>query len=80
MEPEHEREIRQLISEFDCPKDFMCYKSGLNNVCRAENIGSEPYLECLDENSEGCAFLLSYANVRFCDCPLRFYLAKKLKK
>jgi hypothetical protein len=25
-------------------------------------------------------FLLSYANVRCCDCPLRFYVAQKLKK
>lgn len=80
MEPDHEREIRQLISEFDCPKDFICYKSRLINLCRAEDIGLEPYLECFDESSEGCAFLLSYANVRFCDCPLRLYIAKKLKR
>jgi len=80
MEPDHEREIRQLISEFDCPKNFICYKSGFSNLCKAEDIGLEPYLECFDESSKECAFLLSYANVRFCDCPLRLYIAKKLKK
>ena len=61
-------------------KDFICYKSGFSNLCRAEDIGLEPYLECFDESSEECAFLLSFANVRFCDCPLRLYIAKKLKK
>ena len=80
MEPDNEREIRQLISEFDCPKDFICYKSRFSNLCKAEDIGLEPYLECLDESSEECEFLLSYAKVRFCDCPLRFYIAKNLKK
>jgi len=75
-----EKEIEQIIAELDCPKDFICYKSGFSNLCRAEDIGLERYLECFGESSEECAFLLSYANVRFCDCPLRFYIAKKLKK
>jgi phospholipid/cholesterol/gamma-HCH transport system permease protein len=52
----------------------------LINLCRAEDIGLEPYLECFDESSEECAFLLSYANVRFCDCPFCLYIAKRLKK
>lgn len=80
MEPDHEKEIRQIIAEFDCPKDFICYKSGFSNLCKAEDIGFEPYLECFEESQEECMFALSYANVRYCDCPLRFYIAKKLKK
>ena len=80
MESDHEKEIKQLIAQFDCPKNFVCYKSGFDSLCKAEDIGYDPYLECCDESSEECMFLLSYANVRYCDCPLRFYIAKKLKK
>jgi hypothetical protein len=79
MEADHEKEIRRIIAEFDCPKDFVCYKSGFVNLCKAEDVGCEPYLECLDGSPE-CMFLLSYASVHYCDCPLRLYIAKKLKK
>ena len=80
MEPDHEKEIRQIIAEFDCPKDFVCYKSGFSNLCEAKDIGLERYLECFHESPEKCMFLLSYANVHYCDCPLRLYIARKLKK
>ena len=80
MEPDHKKEIEQIIGEFVCPKDFICYKSGFDSLCKAKDIGLEPYLECLDENPEECVFLLPYANVHYCDCPLRLYIAKKLKK
>lgn len=80
MEPDHEKEIREIIAAFDCPKDFVCYKSGFANLCEAKDTGCEPYLECFEEHREECVFLLSYANVHYCDCPLRLYVAKKLKK
>ena len=80
MELDHEKEIRQIIAKFHCPKDFVCYKSGFTSLCSAEDIGIEPYLECSEADSEECIFLLSYATVRYCDCPLRFFIAKKLKK
>jgi hypothetical protein len=80
MEHDHKKEIERIIGEFSCPKDFICYKSGFSKICKAEDIGLEPYLECCDESPEECTFLLSYANVRYCDCPLRCYIAKTLKK
>ena len=80
MEPDHKKEIEKIIREFDCPKGFVCYTSGFDSLCKAEDIGLEPYLACLDERPEECLFLLSYANVHYCDCPLRLYIAKKLKK
>jgi hypothetical protein len=80
MEPDHEKEIRQIIAEFDCPKNFICYKSGFTTLCKAKDIGLESYLECSDKSPDECMFLLSFANIRYCDCPLRCYIAKKLKK
>ena len=80
IEPDYEKEIKQIIGEFHCPKDFTCYKSGFSNLCEAEDIESESFLECLEKSPEECPFLLSFANVHFCDCPLRCYVAKKLTK
>jgi len=80
MEPDYEKEIRQIIGELDCPKDFLCYKSGFSSLCEAKEIGPEPYLECLEESRGKCPFILSYAKVHLCDCPVRFYIAKKLRK
>jgi hypothetical protein len=80
MEPDHAKEIEQIIAGLDCPKDFVCYRSGFTTLCKAEDIGYEPYLQCLEKSPEDCAFSLSYANLHHCDCPLRFYIVKKLKK
>ena len=80
MGSDHRKRIRRIMAEFDCPKNFVCYKSGFTELCTAEDIGCEPYVECFDEGREGCLFLLSFANVHYCDCPLRLYIAKKLKK
>jgi hypothetical protein len=80
MKPAYEKEIKQIMGEFNCPKDFICYKSGFSNLCEAEDIGLEPFLECLEKSPEECPFVLSYANVHFCDCRLRCYIAKKLRK
>lgn len=80
MELAHQKEIEQMIGEFGCPKDFICYKSGLSCLCKAEDVGLDSLLECAEERPEECTFLLSYANVHYCDCPLRFYIAKELKR
>jgi hypothetical protein len=80
VKPHHKKEMKKIIGELNCPKDFVCYKSGFSNLCEAEDIGLEPFLQCLEKSREECPFLVSYANVHFCDCPLRVYIAKKLKR
>ncbi len=80
MESHHDEEIERIISGFSCPKGFVCYKSGFVTLCKAADIGFDPFLECFEEAAQECAFSLSCANIHFCDCPLRFYIAKKLQK
>jgi hypothetical protein len=79
IEQTTEGEIEQLIDTFSCPKDFRCYRSGFSTLCEAEDIG-EQYLKCCEKGRGDCQFLLSFAKIHFCDCPLRFYILKKLKK
>ncbi len=80
MEEDYRKEIEELIGQIQCPKDFECYKSGFDVLCRAKDVGTEsPLLLCLDENLLQCKFLNAGRGF-VCECPLRNYIAKKLKK
>ena len=74
------REIEEIIGGIQCPKDFLCCKAGLDNLCKAKDIGIESFLECLEKEPQDCKFSLFYGYSYFCQCPLRIYLAKKLCK
>ena len=77
MEESTKRELEKLIGQIQCPKDFICYKSGLKELCKAEDIGMKSYLKCLEENPRECVFSQGYAESHYCTCPLRCYIAKK---
>jgi hypothetical protein len=32
MDEELEKEIREIIGDLQCPKDFKCYRSGFENL------------------------------------------------
>jgi hypothetical protein len=77
---EQRKEIERIASGLNCPKDFACYKSGPDKVCKTRDIGLEHYLDCLDEEPQDCEFSLSFGNGYFCTCPLQLYIAKNLKQ
>ena len=85
MEQERKEEIEEIMARMECPKDFRCYHSGLGALCAAKDIGTDIYLECLEENPGDCKFSLtvgdSYAfgDSYLCACPLRIYICKRLK-
>jgi hypothetical protein len=76
----HKRRIQEIMREMKCSKDFECYKSGFTNLSRVKDIGMKTFVECLAENGQACEFSFPFGDRRFCKCPLRIYLAKKLKK
>ena len=39
FDEELEKGIAQIIGDLKCPKDFRCYRSGFENLCKASNIG-----------------------------------------
>lgn len=80
LDPETKKEIEKIMGEITCSKDFKCYRWGLEILCKAKTLGTENLLECLEENSRDCEFSLAFGNSHFCKCPLRIYVAKKLKK
>jgi len=80
MEEDHKKELEEIVNGLKCPKDFKCYKSGLGNLCKAKDIGLKSFLECLEEEPRDCKFSHSFGDSYFCDCPLRVYIGKKLRK
>ncbi len=75
-----DKEIEEIIGQMKCPKDFICYGSGFEVLYKARDMGIESFLECLEKNPIQCRFSLSFAYTYFCQCPLRIYIGKKLKK
>ena len=73
-------EIEKIISRTKCPKDFECYKSEFEKLCKARNYGLKDHIECLEENSEECNFSLAFGKGYLCKCALRIYAAKNLRK
>ncbi len=80
MKAEYGRRIEELIGQMQCPKGFKCAESGFEDLCKAKDFGLDNYLECLEDNPSVCSFALPFGNTHFCQCPLRVFLAKKLKK
>jgi hypothetical protein len=80
MEKDHQKEIEEIISQLQCSKDFECYTSGFETLCKAEDVGMVENLRCLEEDPRNCLFLLTTPHTNYCHCPLRVYIAKELKK
>ena len=74
------KKIEEIMAGMQCPKNFKCSEGGFEHLCKATDFGLENYLNCLEKNPGNCSFALSFGLRYFCQCPLRVYLAKKLKK
>jgi len=72
--------IEEILDGLKCPKNYLCYTSGHEKVCEVKDIGLESFLVCLERNPTGCKFCVKFGGIHFCECPLRIYIAKKLKK
>jgi hypothetical protein len=80
MEPHHKKEVEKIIGEVECLEDFKCYESGFNFVCKAKDVGTKkPLLLCFQKGPLKCAFVNVSAGF-ICECPLRAYIARHLKK
>lgn len=80
MKDEGRKKIEELMAGMKCPKDFRCADSGFEHLCKAADFGLDSYLKCFEKDPSRCPFALSYGHCYFCQCPLRVFLAKKLKK
>ena len=80
MRDEDRQEIKKIMAGMQCKKNFACLESGFKNLCKAEDTGIENVIKCLEEKCAVCSFALPFGDVYFCQCQLRIYLSRKLKK
>jgi len=38
MDENKKKEIKKIINELQCSKDFVCYTSGQKRLCKAEDV------------------------------------------
>jgi hypothetical protein len=76
---EQRARIEEIAGGLKCSKDFKCCKAGFEDLCKAYDIGFESLLECLEGKDAACRFSVFIADIRFCTCPLRDYIAKNIE-
>ena len=80
MKEADRKKIDEIMAGMQCPKGFKCADKGFKRLCKARDFGLEEYLDCLEEMPSACRFALPFGSGHLCQCPLRVYLARKLKK
>ncbi|MFO7967702.1 MAG: hypothetical protein R6U44_08905 [Archaeoglobaceae archaeon] len=81
---EFENEIEKIMENIDCPRDFECYKANFENLCVSKDfLGIENYVECgcdsCPHSPANCKFGFDFGMSYFCKCPLRVFVAKRMK-
>jgi hypothetical protein len=74
-----EKKIKKIMKSIQCPKDFKCYESKFQDLCKAKDIGLKSFLLCLEDIQE-CNFSIYFIDEYLCKCPLRVFVAKEMKK
>lgn len=80
MKQEIGKEIREIMGEMQCSKNFKCSSYGLKKLCKAKDIGKKKHLVCLESDPTDCEFSIDSVSEYFCSCPLRIFIARKLGK
>ena len=78
MEQTYVRKIEQL-AEY-CPQNCKFQKHGIQNLCKAKDVGLITFVKCLEEKPSVCDCSLYFADSWFCSCCSRIYIAKELKE
>lgn len=76
---EHEHRIQEIMSKMQCRKDFECYKSGFENLCKVRIICGSKLIECIEKKAQSCEFGFPFGYGCFCNCLLRKYIAENFK-
>ena len=74
------QQIERIIASMKCAKDFECFKSGFQKLCKVEKIGDGKVIGCSPENKEPCEYRFAFMGKSFCKCELRYYIAQNLNK
>ena len=54
MQENYKQEIKEIMAEIECPRDFACYTSDLNPCCKVKDVELENHLEIEGEYDSSC--------------------------
>lgn len=77
---EHASRLEELMLGLECPKEFICHKSGFTHLCKVRRSGRAGFLECLEPDARSCQFSLPFGDPPVCLCPVRCYVAAEFGK
>ena len=80
MQTDFEKELKEIMGDLECHKDFSCYKQGFKNLCKGKDVGLSSHLVCCEKDPTVCLFAWDLGSVFYCSCPVRVRIAKKLGK
>jgi hypothetical protein len=72
--------LEDLARTVKCSKDFECLRSRFAKLCPAQDIGLQNNLLCFAGSTFYCDYCMALGAGQFCQCPIRIYIGKKLKK
>jgi hypothetical protein len=76
-----DRELNKTIEKLlkNCPEGCMCRQRGIENLCSAQDVGMEGFVECLEKDPLDCFHPTVFGRAHYCSCPARVYIAKQFK-
>ena len=73
--------IKQIMQKMKCSKNFKCYKSNFDNVCKVKATEHGDYFEIQEEKPlHICEYAIHFGFKHYCHCPLRIFVARTLEK
>ena len=72
--------VVEFMGELQCSKEYQCYKSKYEKLCKTEYFGETKVLLCLEEEPQLCTFSLFFKDTYYCQCPLRQFIAEEIGK
>lgn len=78
-------EVERIIKEMGdsgniCLKNFECYHSSFEDLCKIKGIGTFDEVECLCEDARCCGESFQAVSKRYCVCPLRKYISANFRR
>jgi hypothetical protein len=77
LRPVTDVRIEALMQTVLCPRHHVCYRSGLQTLCRVRPLLGGCLVECLDPG-QPCCHRFSFLRRALCRCAIRRYIAHKL--
>ena len=77
MERSDTEQEERILGNQMCDRELLCFKSGFEELCKAQDIGLTSRLVCLQEDRR-CQSALTYGSGALCECPIRIFILREI--